>query len=169
MKFFFKAKKNLARKFFDIKYRGMFRGHDFDVSFRCDNSEKFRFGQRCYIGPGCHFDALGGIEMDDFVIIGPHVKIWSYNHDITSEFIPYGPENKMLPVRIGKGVWIAMGAILLPGTEIGEGSVIGAGSIVHGKVPAFSLVRPHYAAVENLRVTKVPGLYYRDYGNAKKN
>ena len=43
---------------------------------------------------------------------------------------------KPLPVTIAKNVWIGERSIILKGTEIGENSIIGAGSVVSGKVPA---------------------------------
>ena len=43
---------------------------------------------------------------------------------------------KPLPVTIAKNVWIGERSIILKGSEIGENSIIGAGSVVSGKVPA---------------------------------
>jgi acetyltransferase-like isoleucine patch superfamily enzyme len=43
--------------------------------------------------------------------------------------------NKSLPISIGNHVWLALGAMVLGGAEIGDGSVIGAHSIVTGRIP----------------------------------
>lgn len=43
------------------------------------------------------------------------------------------------PVRIGNKVWIGFGCTVLPGVTIGEGAVVGAGSIVTRDVPAWSV------------------------------
>jgi maltose O-acetyltransferase len=40
------------------------------------------------------------------------------------------------PVRVGARAWIGGQAILLPGVEIGENTVIGAGSVVTRSIPA---------------------------------
>jgi acetyltransferase-like isoleucine patch superfamily enzyme len=48
-------------------------------------------------------------------------------------------ENGAAPVVIGADVWLAHGAIVEPGVTIGEGSVVSAGSVVHGDVPPYSL------------------------------
>lgn len=45
------------------------------------------------------------------------------------------------PVHIGDDVWIGLNVIVLPGTSIGQGSVIAAGSVISGNVPPMSLVR----------------------------
>ena len=39
------------------------------------------------------------------------------------------------PIHIGKRVWIGSGAIILPGVNIGDNSVIAAGSVVTKDVP----------------------------------
>ena len=44
------------------------------------------------------------------------------------------------PIAIGVNVWIGGGAILLPGIRIGEGAIIGAGSVVTRDVPAGATV-----------------------------
>lgn len=40
------------------------------------------------------------------------------------------------PVTIGRNVWIGMGTLILKGTKIGDRSIIGAGSVVTGEIPA---------------------------------
>jgi acetyltransferase-like isoleucine patch superfamily enzyme len=162
LKHVFSVGRRLKREFFHAKYRRAFVGQDFDPTLRCDNFRNFRFGRSCYVGPYCHFDALGGIEFEDFVIVGPHVRIWSYNHNFRSEMIPYGPGNELRPVKIGMGCWIGLQALILPGTDIGEGSIVAAGSIVRGQIPPFSMVRPQYSGCQPLEIRKNRDLYYRD-------
>lgn len=43
------------------------------------------------------------------------------------------------PIRIGKDVWITTRCIVLPGVTIGDGTIIGAGSVVAGNIPANCL------------------------------
>ena len=154
--------KKVKRFLFNIKYKGYFRGQDFHHSFICDNYTGLKYGLRCYVGPFCHFDAKGGIVLEDYCIIGPHVKIWSYNHNFKSEVIPYGGDDILKRVVIGKGSWIGIGAIILPGSIIGEGSIIGAGAIVSGIIPPFSIVRPSYAHATPLTVFKNKDLFRRN-------
>jgi len=51
------------------------------------------------------------------------------------------------PIVIQDNVWIGTGCIILPGTEIGEGSIIGAGSVVNGTIPAHSIAKGNPAVV----------------------
>ncbi len=44
------------------------------------------------------------------------------------------------PVTIDEGAWIASRAILLKGVHIGRGAVVGAGAVVTGDVPAWTVV-----------------------------
>lgn len=54
------------------------------------------------------------------------------------EIYEYGNINKKCTV--GNDVWIATGAIILRGVEIGDGAVIGAGSVVTKNVPPYAIV-----------------------------
>ena len=44
------------------------------------------------------------------------------------------------PIKVGKDSFVGARATLLPGTEIGENCIIGAGSVVKGKIPDNSIV-----------------------------
>jgi acetyltransferase-like isoleucine patch superfamily enzyme len=50
-------------------------------------------------------------------------------------------------ILIGNNVWIGARAIILPGAEIGEGSIVGAACVVNSRVPPFSTVTGNPARV----------------------
>jgi acetyltransferase-like isoleucine patch superfamily enzyme len=52
---------------------------------------------------------------------------------------PGGPTTEARAVDIGEGVWLAARIVILPGTRIGAGATIAAGSIVAGDIPANSV------------------------------
>lgn len=54
---------------------------------------------------------------------------------------------KSRPVMISDKVWIGMHAILLEGVTIGEGAVVGAGSVITKDVPAYVVVAGNPARV----------------------
>lgn len=49
------------------------------------------------------------------------------------------PVGRLEPVEIGAFAFVGMGAILMPGASLGRGSIVGAGSVVRGKVPDFGI------------------------------
>lgn len=78
------------------------------------------------------------ISIDDDVMIGSNVHIYISNHRfnmLDTLIIDQGHEPPM-PVVLKRGCWIGANVTLLPGVEIGENSVIGAGSVVTKSVPA---------------------------------
>lgn len=44
-----------------------------------------------------------------------------------------------MPVRIGSNVWLGANVTICPGAVIGDNSIIGAGSVVVGDIPANSI------------------------------
>lgn len=74
----------------------------------------------------CHIDGRNGINFGNNVWLGPSVKVISQNHNLCnfSEYV------KSEPITIGDNCWIGAGAIILPGVQIGNHTVVAAGSIV---------------------------------------
>jgi carbonic anhydrase/acetyltransferase-like protein (isoleucine patch superfamily) len=100
------------------------------------SSPMLLIGDRCIIGQGSYIVAHDRIFIGDDVQMGPYVYITDQNHGYENPDLPIGtqwPVNK--EVTIGAGSWIGTGAIILPGTTIGNNVVIGAGSVVTGKIP----------------------------------
>ncbi len=97
-------------------------------------------GDHTWIGQGCFFHGAGGIRIEKAVGIGPMVKILTSVHkeeEPSKPIIFCGLEFGM--VVIEDGCDIGMGSIILPGVTIGEGSIVGAGSVVTRDIPAYSI------------------------------
>ena len=77
----------------------------------------------------------GEVFIGDRVMIGPNVTIATAAHPIDPSLRARALQYN-LPVHIGSDVWIGAGAIVLPGVTIGDGCVIGAGSVVSRDIPA---------------------------------
>lgn len=91
-----------------------------------------KIGKNVFINFDCTFLDLGGITIDDGVLIAPKVSLLSEGH-------PIEPENRhaLVPkaIHIKKNAWIGAGATILQGVTIGENSVVAAGSVVSKDVP----------------------------------
>jgi acetyltransferase-like isoleucine patch superfamily enzyme len=76
--------------------------------------------------------------IEDDVFIGPHAILTNDKYMINPQVYSKKPELKGPIIR--KGSRIGAGAIILPGIEIGEYSIVGAGSVVTKNVPPYSVV-----------------------------
>lgn len=65
--------------------------------------------------------------------------------------IPYDSTTIKSDVIIGDFVWIGAKVIILPGTVIGEGAIIQAGSVVHGEIPPYAIAGGNPAKVFKYR------------------
>jgi maltose O-acetyltransferase len=73
-------------------------------------------------------------------MIGPDVAIFTMSHKYGRTDIPMDAQGySYSKVRIGNDVWIGYHAIILPGVSIGDGAIIGAGSIVTRDIPPYTV------------------------------
>ena len=101
-------------------------------------------GDRAFINYGVDIAATGLVAIGADCLIGTHVSIIDNAfHDVVDRQQVPAPR----PVVIGDNVWIGNRAIILPGVTIGEGAVVGAGSVVTRDVPARTVVAGNPARV----------------------
>ena len=96
-----------------------------------------RIGKNVFVNHDCTFLDIGGITIEDEVMIGPKVSLITEEHPINPA------ERKALlvkPVVIKRNGWIGAGATILPGVTVGENSVVAAGAMVTKDVPANTVV-----------------------------
>ena len=104
--------------------------------FYTDCGKNIKIGKNVFINACCRFQDQGGIEIGDGSLIGHNTTIATLNHD----FNPAKRQNLTpSPVKIGKNVWIGSDCTILPGVEIGDGAIIGAGSVVTKSIPANTI------------------------------
>jgi acetyltransferase-like isoleucine patch superfamily enzyme len=91
-------------------------------------------GESVFINYGCSIAALKSIKIGAQSSIGPYCMIIDNNfHRLEPERRNELPES--LPVVLEENVWLGARVVVLPGVTIGEGSVIGAGSVVTKDIP----------------------------------
>lgn len=108
-------------------------------------------GNRVIVNVGSFLSGEGGLYIDDEVLIGPHVRILTAGHniDLKNENILRN-DLTYAPVRIRRGA----GCTILQGRDIGEGAVVGAGSVVTRDVPSFAVVVGNPARIVRFRGKK---------------
>lgn len=92
----------------------------------------FKIGKRCFIGMKCYMDDAD----PSLTVIGDSVII-SY----CVKFAVHGKGQGHMPIRVGDGAYIGLGAIIVSGKNgcvIGNNAVVGAGSVVVRSIPQGS-------------------------------
>jgi len=118
------------------------RNFIFDPESTFITPETTEIGNDVFIGEKAHITGI--VRIGDRVMFGPRPMILSGNHSFGKGIIPrFSPAGETNPIIIHNDVWCGACVIILDGVEIGEGSVIGAGSVVTKSIP------PHVVACGN--------------------
>jgi acetyltransferase-like isoleucine patch superfamily enzyme len=107
-------------------------------------------GNNFYLNAGCHL--LGEISIGEDVIIGPQTVIWSRDHGIRKDSLIRLQKHTAEPIMIGNDVWIGAHATILKGVHIGDGAIIGAGSVVVKDIPEYAIAVGNPARVVKTRI-----------------
>jgi acetyltransferase-like isoleucine patch superfamily enzyme len=93
-------------------------------------------GECVFVGPFVVIYGHAGVEVGDNSLLSMHVSVLSSDHTIPSmrQEIRSAPDI-LKKTRIGCDVWIGAGSTILGGVSIGDGCVIGAGSVVKRDLP----------------------------------
>ena len=96
-----------------------------------------RIGKNVFINFDCVFLDLGGITIEDGVLIAPNVKLLSEGH-------PLSPEDRhslmVGHIHIKENAWIGASATILQGVTVGRNAVVAAGAVVSQDVPDNTVV-----------------------------
>ena len=104
-----------------------------------EKGASIKIGHDCFFNRGCSVNCLESVEIGNHTIFGENVKIYDQNHkfrDRTKLIREQGYSTGRV-----KNCWICTNAVILKGVEIGDNSVIGAGSVIHHDIPANSVVK----------------------------
>ncbi|MGE0492771.1 MAG: DapH/DapD/GlmU-related protein [Vulcanimicrobiota bacterium] len=101
-----------------------------------------RIGKNSFINAGTVIFSGNGVQIGEWVLIAPNCTLAPTNHAFKSRSQTIRHQG-FLPSKGGivieRDVWVGAGCILLDGTILREGCIIGAGSVVRGEVEAFSI------------------------------
>jgi len=97
-------------------------------------------GNNVWVRPNCTIAAAEAITIEDGVVISAYTTVIDSDHTITAGAVSVMNSPIVTsPVRIGAGTWIAERVAILRGADIGKGCIIGANSVVKGKIPDGSI------------------------------
>lgn len=111
-------------------------------------------GDRVAIGSRCRLWAgptRGRITLGADALLGPDILLITANYRFNDGAPVTEQAMDEADIAIGPDVWIGAKAVILPGTEIGQGAIIGAGSVVRGTVPPYAVAVGNPARVVSQR------------------
>ena len=103
------------------------------VEITCGRDAKLTFGNKVFLNQGVRIACTNEVTIGDNALLGDETVILDSDfHGVA------GAQTKSAPVRIERDVWLGTRVIVLRGVTIGEGSVVGAGSVVTRSLPPRS-------------------------------
>jgi len=142
---------------FPSKMQVLKKAKSVGVGFGCGGANETRVNRNTVIGDyvgtnGLVVQGEGDVIIGNRVIIASGCVICSDNHDYDhGTILPFDSGVIKKTVEIGDYVWIGTRCTILPGTKIGEGAIIQAGSVVHGEIPPCAIAGGNPAKVFKYR------------------
>lgn len=115
-------------------------GKNVNIERGAQFASDLRIGNNSGIGVNALISTCVTIGND--VMMGPDCMFFTSNHGMERLDVPMWQQKSSTPrpIVIGDDVWIGARVIVLGGVHIGNGSVIGAGSVVTKDVEPYSIV-----------------------------
>ena len=101
-----------------------------------------RIGNKSYINTGTVLYSGNGINIGNNVLIGPNCSLTPVNHEFNEKSVPIckqGFKKSKGGIIIEDDVWIGANVVILDGTIIRKGSIIGANSLVNSEIEEYSI------------------------------
>ena len=121
---------------------GSFMTPPFQIDYGCS----MELGSGVFANHGLTVMSAGGIAIGDGAMLGPEVALLTVNHDERDLMVI-----RCRGIRIGKGAWIGARAIIMPGVSVGDGAIVGSGSVVTHDVPGNAIVVGNPARLLRMR------------------
>ena len=112
------------------------------------NKKTIDLSDNVWIGHYALIDGIGGVKIGKGVHVSSHTVIYSHSSQDTIRLLgehymdaetALRPGYKIRPVTIGDYTFIGTSSVILPGSTIGKGCIIGAGSVVNGIIPDYAI------------------------------
>ncbi|MGH2740857.1 MAG: acyltransferase [Actinomycetota bacterium] len=110
------------------------------TQIRCHEGS-VRIGDKVVFGGNTVVNAYLDIRIGDETLLADWIYISDFDHRFENPAIPIRRQGIVKsPVRIGVGCWIGEKVSVLRGSDIGDLSVVGAQTVVHGEYPDHSVI-----------------------------
>lgn len=106
-----------------------------EPSFHCDYGANITLGDGVFINYDCVFLDVAPITIGNRVLIAPQAGLYTAGHPLDPEVRASGLEFGR-PITLEDDVWLGGHVTVCPGVTVGRGSVIAAGAVVTGDIPA---------------------------------
>lgn len=136
------AKAAILKKLIPRQGKGLY----IEGPFFCDYGANIYIGDHVFFNFNCIILDTMPVTIGDHCMFGPGVQIYTPLHPMSAAERDTGLEYAK-EVVIGKSVWVGGNVTILPGVHIGDGCVIGAGSVVTRDIPANSFAAGNPARV----------------------
>jgi len=159
-------RRRLIRKFYTAysKSKAIEYGKGLKINYKSNFSGRIYFGNNCNMN-GMSVNGNGTVYFGDNFHCGGSCMIITQNHDYDfGETIPYGSDYILKTVVIEDNVWFGSNVLVTGNVNIGEGSIIAAGSVVVQDIPKYSIVGGNPAKFIKYRDID----HYEKLKNAKK-
>lgn len=129
--------------------QGLILGNNVVVNRMVALRGDIRIGDGVNIGSSCHVNSRSGVFIEDGVSIAAGCFINAGTYDLREMSKPVSERVSMSagPIRVGRNAWLATSVTLLDAVEVGEGTVVAAGSVVNHNIPARSVAQGNPARV----------------------
>lgn len=114
---------------------------------------EIELGDNCKIGEFSYFVGKGGLAIGDNLLLGAGTKIITSSHRFEDTDVPIRNQGlEFEPIKIGNDVWFGFDVKVFGNTRLGNGVVVGAGSILKNMdVPDLAVVVGAPARVQRVR------------------
>lgn len=143
LSYFYRILRKIEANFNEFKVETLKRefkycGKNVSISHKATivSHTNFIIGNESLVAEYTQIFAGFGVTVGERTMISSGCGISSINHEILSTHRRASQNGDSKPVKIGNNVWIGMNVCVLPGVEIGDNSIVGAGSVVTKNIPS---------------------------------
>ncbi len=100
---------------------------------------KVSIGQWVFVGRNTIIAAKNRIRIGDYTIFAPNCYVIDHEHGFSADDVILNQQSELKEVSIGRDCYFGTGSVVLGGVEIGDGAIVGAGSVITRNIPPYQI------------------------------